>query len=179
MNGSDIPEEFIMTNYTNYFILENSDWFDVIGLYGWNRLTTEDDLYKTIKRMRRDTSANNPHTNGLKYDSGVDYLNYFYFIFKYAIENELFDSSCYTSVIEYGSAMNEIKNNAGFKNILKLYDDSVNINLYEDSKIHHFCNTFDFSGQTSFFYEHEMIENGYNFYDIYNFQYINMVLMLV
>lgn len=154
---------------TNYFVLNDKNWKNIYGFLGWNQLYENSPEYLTMKKLKRNYSGNNPHSNGFMYDNGLEYLLYFHQLFKYAIEENAFKENCYSDSKEYMSSLEKIFE-IGFDNILKSSEECpMDINLKEDKKIHHFCNTIDSNGETSYFYEHTepIIEsaNTYCFYD--------------
>ena len=157
---------------TNYFILIDKKWKNTLGFFGWNQLNKNSYEYKTISNFKTYYKGNNPHVNGLKYDDGVEYIRHFNQLFKYAISNELFNKNCYQSVNEYMSSLNYIENNVGFDNILEINDCIEKIKLYEDTKIHHFCDYND-SNEIKYFAELESGENTYDFYDKEEYAYLN------
>lgn len=137
--------------YTNYFILDDVNYASEIAKWdndisgftsGWKRLTTDDSNYIKINTIINYNKGNNPHNGNMVYDNGHEYLTYFKRIFKYAADNELFDSRCYDDF--YNSLDNEIYK-YGFNGLInedeniKKYDDF----LIKDSKIHYFGNYRD------------------------------------
>jgi hypothetical protein len=152
-------------NGTNYYILRDKNWKSTIGFWGWEQLKTSDNEYKTILNIKKDYNANNPHVNCLKYDNGIEYLRHFYQLFRYAIKNETFNKNCYSNLKEYMHSLNKMEDEIGFKNIITNNQCSESINLYKDTKIHHFCDVLT-SGDTKYFCElDESSTNGYTLFD--------------
>lgn len=166
-DGVNTPPEYLQYKPTNYFKLEDKDWNDIFGGFGWATLPVNSSEYKAINKLKRNFEGNHPHGTCFGSDSGAEYLFYFYDLFKYAIENDSFNINCYTNIVEYQSAIATVKNEAGFKNILNIYEDETfTMNLYLDPKIHHFCDYKNTDGEIKYFYEHEKKnENSYNFYE--------------
>ncbi len=164
---------------TNYFVLGNVEWKGMLGFWGWNQLDANDYRYKTIKKIKRNYLGNNPHTNGFKYDNGIEYINYFDKLFKYAIENERFKPQCYSTTVEYVTSLNYIENEVGFANLIEENECERNIKLYNDKKIHHFCDYFNTNGSKNYFYElndnEESIDSKryYNLYENQDYEYLN------
>ena len=113
-------------NKTNYFKLENSNYQYELGEGGWSQLDSTSDEYKFIKNINNYYNGNNPHCGNLKYDDGSEYMKYFSTIFKYAVDNNLFDERCLDDNDFY-----EISN-IGFND---LFNDSEHYNRYVNNKI--------------------------------------------
>ena len=146
-----LDTEWVNGVYTNYFLLDDvnyaseiAKWDDDISGFtsGWKRLTTDDSNYIKINTIINYNKGNNPHNGNMVYDNGHEYLTYFKRIFKYAADNELFDSRCYDDF--YASLDDEIYK-YGFNGLvnkdenIKRYDEF----LIKDSKIHYFGNYRD------------------------------------
>ena len=91
-------------NAKHYFKLDNvnySRWLNrdkeitctkCNGNVGWQQLKSNDEDYAAIKSMKNYYVGNNPHTASIHpSDDGFEYMDYFIHIFKFAIENNLFD----------------------------------------------------------------------------------------
>lgn len=113
-------------NKTNYFKLENTNYQYELGEGGWSQLDSTSDEYKFIKNINNYYNGNNPHCGNLKYDDGSEYMRYFSTIFKYAVDNNLFDERCLDDNDFY-----EISN-IGFND---LFNDSEHYNRYVNNKI--------------------------------------------
>ena len=153
---------------TNYFILENKQWKSMLGFWGWKQLKITDQQYLNIKKLLRNYKGNNPHTNLFQYDNGLEYIKYFEQLFRYAIKNEEFNQNCYSSFKEYVISLNYMKNNVGFSNLINRDACQEKINLYDDTKIHHFCDYLTSDGLQYNFYEFNdktYDSNYYNFYE--------------
>lgn len=151
-------------NSTNYFILHDKRWKNMLGFFGWNQLSTDSSEYKTIMNFKTNYKGNNPHVNGLRYDNGIEYIKYFKQLFKYAISKEAFNSNCYSTMNEYMSSLNYIEEDVGFTNLIEYDGCSEYINKYEDKKVHHFCDYTE-SGNTYYFTELDNSPSTYCFYD--------------
>lgn len=188
-------DEYFLTNYqiikdgnllsdnidndlTNYYILRNKNWSHILS-WGWDRLKTSDDEYKTIKNIRKNNLGNNPHANCLKYDNGINYVKYFYTLFKYTIENNLIKQNCYQGLRHYLDSLSEMEDNIGFKNIIKETEECYEtINLYEDSKIHHFCDILTKNNDiqiNKYFYEltTPTDDSSYTLYNHKDYEFLN------
>jgi hypothetical protein len=98
---------------TNYFIIgdfSKSNRLNDNG--GWRRLKIGDNEYRKLSTIINDNKGNNPHNGTMQYDNGVEYFKYFEKLFKYSIENSMFDERCYDNY-EY-SEDNDIATH-GFK----------------------------------------------------------------
>ena len=159
---------------TNYFILNDTEWKNMLGFWGWNQLLKTDPQYLTIQSLKREYKGNNPHINGLVYDDGKEYLKYFQHIFKYAVENETFDKNCFSTLKEYMVSLNQMENEIGFNNLFIQTDCQEELNLYSDTKIHHFCDYLTQNGETKYFYEFNndvfVSESGNDYYNFYESQ---------
>jgi hypothetical protein len=162
----------ITENRTNYFILHDKRWKNMLGFFGWNQLSSDSKEYQTIMNFKTNYKGNNPHTNGLKYDNGIEYIKYFKQLFKYAISKEAFNSNCYSTMNEYMSSLNYIEEEIGFTNLIDNDGCSEYIHKYEDKKVHHFCDYND-SNEIKYFAELESGENTYDFYDKEEYAYLN------
>lgn len=102
--GDNNYEEFkIITTSsadTNYFII--GDFSQSNRIYdathasgGWKRLKIGDKEYKMLSTIINDNKGNNPHNGMMQYDNGQEYFEYFKKLFKYAVENDMFDERCY------------------------------------------------------------------------------------
>ena len=152
--------------YSPYFILYNKEWSTTIGLLGWNRLAIDSLEYKNIHHIQRNYQGNNPHTTVLKYDKGAEYLQYFQQLFKYAISHEAFNPKCYDNISDYYTALSNIET-IGFDNLFS-GDCNDTIVLYDDQKVHHFCDYHNESGGVTAFVELEKTRknsSGYSFYE--------------
>ena len=164
-NGQVLPIDN-ESDGTNYYILHDKKWKSSIGFWGWEQLKVDDKEYKTILNIKRNYNSNNPHTNCLKYDNGIEYVKYFYNLFNYSVQNETFNRNCYSNLKEYVNSLHKMESDIGFKNLININECSESINLYEDSKVHHFCDILQENGDYKYFYELDYSQtNGYNFYD--------------
>lgn len=85
---------------TNYFVLNDINYFKYLNLYsaysntqeqGWKQLTEDNPLYQHILTIEDYYAGNNPHTWETPSDSGYEYIAHFGNLFKYSLENNLFD----------------------------------------------------------------------------------------
>lgn len=157
------------TNYFQLYTVENRFNF---GVWGWNQLTENNTVYKTIQNINRDFNANNPHQNGLSYDDGVEYLEYFRQIFKYAIENEEFNVNCFSDFNDYMRQLNKIAQ-CGFSNLINDEEDGCNktINKQLSSKINYYGDYY-ISGDTEYVFNEikssSSATHEYNIWDVYD-----------
>lgn len=102
--GDNNYEEFkIITTVdgdTNYFII--GDFSQSNRIYdathasgGWKRLKKTYKEYKMLSTIINDNKGNNPHNDMMQYDNGQEYFEYFKQLFKYSVENDMFDERCY------------------------------------------------------------------------------------
>ena len=124
-----------------------------LGGNGWNQLSTKSNDYLNINSIVNNFKGNNPHRGNLKYDNGYEYISYFTELFKYAVENNKFDSRCYSGKDNYLKALEEIKGK-GFSIAKKNGVNDATIDkckktytCYEDSKIHYFGNKYTLNGK--------------------------------
>lgn len=125
---------------THYYKLMTKEGYNQIGNIGWKPLMSNDEEYKNICRIVNYNKGNNPHNAATKYDDGYEYLSYFYQIFKYPLENNLFDSSLFDN--SYANMMSSLSG-IGFINI-NVEKDDVCDKTYkeiEDDKIHIYADT--------------------------------------
>lgn len=119
---------------TNYFILTDVDFKTYLvseeNDNGWKRLKNTDSDYLKINTIINNNKGNNPHNGNMVYDNGEGYFKYFEQLFKYPIDNDLFDERCYEDY--YYVRDNEIKN-FGFT-----------FSNYKEpgQKIHSYCNYY-------------------------------------
>ena len=97
-------------NYTNYFKINDFSYSNRLGGNGWKRLSLGDREYKMINTIINDNKGNNPHNGMMRYDNGEEYFEYYKHLFKYALENDMFDERCYNDFDAY----RDIINNSGF-----------------------------------------------------------------
>lgn len=114
-------------NYTNYFKINDFSYSNRLGGNGWKRLSLGDREYKMINTIINDNKGNNPHNGMMRYDNGEEYFEYYKHLFKYALENDLFDERCYNDFDAYRDTINGY----GFSSI------TTDIG---DSKMHAFVN---------------------------------------
>lgn len=136
-------DEKILNNISessHYFKLNNKKYHSYINENGWMQIDGTDKVQiGKIQKAINYFKGNNPHNSNYHYDNGSEYINYFTQLFKYSIENELFNTKCYSEFYDvYQEDMNNIKS-IGFKNL----NDFSKINDYQlinDKKIHYFGN---------------------------------------
>ena len=83
--------------YRKYYRDENSTDFNTLN----NWLTIDENEYKNLNKVVTYKEGNNPHNPNPEYDNGEEYLNRFRSLFKYALENDMFDTRCYGSIAQY------------------------------------------------------------------------------
>jgi len=138
-----ILDDEVTDNTTNYFIIDNSYYSNRLATNeinnGWRRLKDNDQEYIKVNTITNYYEGNNPHNGNMKYDSGHEYLTHFKRLFKYPIENELFDERCYESY--YYHLENEIYG-YGFENLIHENEEIKQYFPYisglTDTKIHYF-----------------------------------------
>ena len=99
-----------LANYTNYFTI--GDFSQSNRLYnatyssgGWRRLSIGEAKCKMINTIINDNNGNNPHNGMMVYDNGKEYFEYYKHLFKYALENDMFDERCYDNFENYTSTI--------------------------------------------------------------------------
>ena len=148
-----ILDEKVTTATTNYFIIDDSYYSDRLATdgnkNGWRRLEETDPEYIRINTITNYYEGNNPHNGNMNYDNGHEYFTYFKRLFKYPIDNDLFDERCYEAF--YYDLDNEISN-YGFKNLI--HDNEMitqyfpYISSLTDTKIHYFGSYYKKSNGT-------------------------------
>lgn len=107
---------------------------------GWNQLNANSNEYKRLKHTSNYYEGNNPHTASRVSDLGFDYIDHFAHLFKYSLENELFN---WDKVYNLNSANNSKKRSEiresirdfGFKGLIA--DKSCSeYNIADCTKIH-------------------------------------------
>ena len=98
-------------NYTNYFRIgdfsqSNKLYNSAKGIDGWKRLSIGDADYKKLDTIINDNKGNNPHNGMMTYDNGKEYFEYYKHLFKYALENDMFDERCYNDYTRYKDTIN-------------------------------------------------------------------------
>ena len=130
--------------FTNYFRLNNVRYHTDLSEFGWTQLKKDDKDYYRLNCIVDYYKGNNPHTGKLRYDNGHEYFTYFQQLFKYPLENDLFDVRCFDNKDVILDA-----EKFGFSGLIdsdfciKEYDNF----LLTDSKIHYFGNYHD-AGQS-------------------------------
>jgi hypothetical protein len=135
------------SGYSNYFKLNDTVFSDMITYSqsedGWVRLKTSDRDYRKINTIYNYYEGNNGHNGNMKYDSGHEYFTYFQRLFKYAEDNDLFDTRC------YGEGYNHLYENLhpsgntiGFSGLIHPNEDVTDYDNYisADTKVHYFGN---------------------------------------
>ena len=135
------------SSYSNYFKLDDTVFSDTITYEsdgnGWRRLQYKDADYLKINTISNYYDGNNGHTGLMKYDSGHDYFTYFQRLFKYAEDNELFDTRCYRE--GYNDLYDELNPNGvprGFSGLINPNEVVTDYDkfLHKDTKVHYFGN---------------------------------------
>lgn len=135
------------SNYSNYFKLNDTVFSDIITYSqsedGWVRLKTTDRDYRKINTIYNYYEGNNGHNGDMKYDSGHEYFTYFQRLFKYAEDNNLFDTRC------YGEGYNDLyvklhpnDKPIGFTGLAHPNESVTDYDSYisADTKVHYFGN---------------------------------------
>ena len=140
------------TATTNYFIIDDSYYSDRLATdeskNGWRRLEETDPEYIRINAITNYYEGNNPHNGNMNYDNGHEYFTYFKRLFKYPIDNDLFDERCYEAF--YYDLDNEISK-YGFSGLVDSNEMIKQYNPYlisGDSKIHYFGSYYKKSSGT-------------------------------
>ena len=72
---------------------------------GWERLSKGQASCKMLNTIINDNDGNNPHNGMMRYDNGKEYFEYYKHLFKYALENDMFDERCYDDYDSYTSTI--------------------------------------------------------------------------
>lgn len=95
---------------TNYFQI--GEFWQSNRLYkerysdgGWKRLSTGETSCKMLNTIINDNKGNSPHNGMMRYDNGKEYFSYYEQLFKYALENDMFDDRCYDDYDAYTSTI--------------------------------------------------------------------------
>ena len=129
INGS-YNEDY--SNYSHYFILDNVNYYDLIGNDGWRQLSIYDPEYLRIDPIQDDFKGNNPHSGNGGYDSGYSYMEAFKRLFGYALDNEYFNENNFKSL----TAMYEELSQYGFSGITEEDMNGYLGKLRVDTKVH-------------------------------------------
>jgi hypothetical protein len=139
-------------NFTNYYLLDDINYADTLARLqyddvtsttswtnGWRRLSYVDKEYLKISTIINYYEGNNPHNGRMIYDNGHEYFEYLNRIFKYAVDNELFDERCYEDFYE---ALDDEITHYGFSGLIENNEDILQYDdfLVPDTKIHYFGN---------------------------------------
>ena len=127
--------------YTNYFKI--GDFSQCNRLYnatsangGWKRLSKGDVDYKKLDTIINDNKGNNPHNGMMAYDNGREYFKYYEQLFKYALDNEMFDERCYSNYDTYENTISK----SGFTFTKTNNDFGVSDYYWSSSKIDDYSN---------------------------------------
>lgn len=123
--------------FTNYFRLNNVRYHTDLSEFGWTQLRKTDEDYYRLNCITDYYKGNNPHTGKLRYDNGHEYFTYFQQLFKYPLENDLFDVRCFDNKDVILDA-----EKFGFSGLISsdFCDKQYDLYLSPDSKIHYFGN---------------------------------------
>ena len=136
--GEKVDDE---KQYTHYFkisdIYQSGNMSDKVTPDGWKQLAETDADYHRVNSIKDYYKGNNPHSGNQSYDNGHEYFLYFKELFKYAYENNEFDTRCYEGDIPYDDI-----SHIGFSGLVASGDSDVNYdsNLIADNKVHYFGN---------------------------------------
>lgn len=119
-------------NYSNYFMLTDVNYYDVIGNDGWKQLSTQDPEYLRVNPIRDEVEGNNPHCGNGSYDAGYAYMNAFKRLFGFALDNEYFNEANFRSLTE----MYDELSNVGFSGVTEDNLNSYFGKLRADKKVH-------------------------------------------
>lgn len=150
-------------NSTNYFKIVNRNKKNEISNEGWKNLSQSDADYKMIDKITNKFYGNNPHKGNFIYDDGSEYISYFDKLFKYSLETEAFDDRQYDSYSEYLKSIDDM-NSIGFKGLFK--DNACEYNVYNDKKLHYFCNHVDKNGEMHIYNDSDKIND--NSFSLFN-----------
>lgn len=151
-NNDDKPSDL----YTHYFILK-----DIMGsghlyteenLLGWKQIKSTDSDYYKVNSIVNYYKGNNPHSGNNAYDNGHKYYLYLKELFKYAYEEDMFDSRCYGGYVPYQDILP-----IGFSGLVDSNVKEINYDkhLIEDKKVHYFGN-YKKQDETRYIYSYHM-----------------------
>lgn len=134
INGSYHTET---NQYTHYFKLNNIYEPYVLSENGWKQLRYSDPEYLKASSIVDNYKGNNPHSGGYGYDNGHEYMFRFTRLFKYPLENDLFNEDCFSEATTEYSTIYDI----GFSGLTNPDIDMKDYSsyLHKDKKIHSFC----------------------------------------
>lgn len=123
-------------NYTNYFRINDVDFFNELSVFGWQQLREDEYEYYRLNTAIDYREGNNPHTGHMQYDNGHEYFTYFNKVFKYSYDNDLIDYRQYTDSEDYYDTFEGF----GFKNLIDPDECNHDYTKYlvEDDKCHYF-----------------------------------------
>jgi hypothetical protein len=127
---------------TNYFKLVNKDYSRRLNSNGWVQLTKNNSEYIRLNTIVDNYKGNNPHSGCFSYDNGYEYISRFDRLFKYAYDNDLINTKCFTVVDD---TMEEI-NSIGFSGLTSSNGYNYFRYLNKDCKVHSFVATMDVNG---------------------------------
>ena len=134
-------------NYSNYFKLSDTVFSDTITYSlsedGWIRLKTDDRDYRKINTIYNYYEGNNGHNGNMRYDSGHEYFTYFQRLFKYAEDNNLFDTRCYgEGYDDLYVKLHPDDKPIGFTGLIHTNESVTDYDSYikTDTKVHYFGN---------------------------------------
>jgi hypothetical protein len=133
---------------THYFVITDIDWCDRIGDYYWRQVKDNEELFIKIDSVTDNYNGNNPHFGGLRYDNGLEYVERYIQLFKYPIEKDLFNTSCFPDIAETMEDISEV----GF---------DVYNGFIRDSKVHSFADVY-YSNGTLDEYDMDDVGSLYN-----------------
>lgn len=127
--------------YSHYFKLKQKSEANVLGGDGWNQLRYTDSDYLRVNGIEDNYKGNNPHSGGYGYDNGHEYLYRFSKLFKYPLENDLFNENCF---IDKDATYEKIES-IGFSGLTNRVETNKDYTTYlvKDNKVHHFCDVLD------------------------------------
>lgn len=124
-------------NFTNYFRLNNVDYYNELSVLGWQQLKDNEYEYYRMNTIVDYRLGNNPHNGHMNYDNGHEYFEYFQHLFKHVNDNDLIDYRKYAeSDYDYLQEIDKF----GFKNLIDEDECVINYDKYlrEDNKCHFF-----------------------------------------
>ena len=123
---------------TKYFQILKKRKKNTFGGEGWKQVSQEDEVYKKLSITKNYFKGNNPHNTHLRDDMGNEYFRYLDQIFKYALDNKLFDKRCWKNETEYWEDLAKLRD-VGFDDV---WSDSQgiceDIEKSESTKIEYF-----------------------------------------
>ena len=164
-----------LNNPSHYFKLTDLGSKFELGGEGWNQLDETDYDYLIANSIINYTNGNNPHRGNFKYDNGYEYIKYFTQLFKFALEDDRFDSRCYKNYVGMYEIELDNISQIGFQNLEPDSECSAEYPTYPSSKVQFFGEKYtkvleeDAEVEKRLFYQENLnkaVPSGYSGYTL-------------